>query len=112
MIFLQIESGLTLAALGYMVVFAALLVLYIIFKNLSALINLVTNKQVAAAPTGSDAEQDLSGEVNAAIGTALHLYFNEAHDEDALKLTIARVSKTYSPWSSKIYGVINLNRRY
>ncbi len=50
--------------------------------------------------TGSDAE--------AAIATALYLYFNEMHDEESDVITVKRVSKTYSPWSSKLYSMRNL----
>ena len=53
-----------------------------------------------AAETGSDAE--------AAIATALYLYFNEMHDEESDIITVKRVSKTYSPWSSKLYSMRNL----
>ena len=53
-----------------------------------------------AAETGLDAE--------AAIATALYLYFNEMHDEESDIITVTRVSKTYSPWSSKLYSMRNL----
>ena len=53
-----------------------------------------------SAETGSDAE--------AAIATALYLYFNEMHDEESDIITVKRVSKTYSPWSSKLYSMRNL----
>jgi hypothetical protein len=48
---------------------------------------------------------DINGEVAAAISTALHLYKNEYHDFESTVLTINKVSKTYSPWSSKLYGL-------
>lgn len=43
------------------------------------------------------------GEVYAAISMALHESQNEVHDLEETVLTIARVQRTYSPWSSKIY---------
>ena len=49
---------------------------------------------------GSDTE--------AAIAAALYLYFNEMHDEESDVITVKRVSKTYSPWSSKLYSMRNL----
>ncbi len=55
-------------------------------------------------------EQVLSGELNAAISAAIHLYANEHHDEESAVLTIEKVSRRYSPWSSKIYSVTNLRR--
>ncbi|HRZ77979.1 MAG TPA: hypothetical protein P5248_11465, partial [Bacteroidales bacterium] len=53
------------------------------------------------------AEKDLNipAEVSAAIAMALHLHFNAQHDLESNVVTIKRVSKRYSPWSSKIYGL-------
>jgi hypothetical protein len=47
----------------------------------------------------------MTGEINAAISMALYLYFEELHDEESDVVTIKKVSKRYSPWSSKIYGL-------
>jgi hypothetical protein len=44
----------------------------------------------------------------AAIAMALYLYFNEIHDQESDIITVKRVSKTYSPWSSKLYSMRNL----
>lgn len=44
----------------------------------------------------------------AAIAMALYLYFNEIHDEESDIITVKRVSRTYSPWSSKLYSMRNL----
>jgi len=44
----------------------------------------------------------------AAIAAALYFYFNEMHDEESDIITVKRVSKTYSPWSSKLYSMRNL----
>jgi glutaconyl-CoA/methylmalonyl-CoA decarboxylase subunit delta len=49
----------------------------------------------------------VNGDVNAAIAMALYLHFNEMHDEESNVITIQRISKTYSPWSSKIYNMRN-----
>lgn len=62
-------------------------------------------------PPSPDLVQDrLSGEVNAAIAMALYLYSSEIHDQENPVLTMIRVSRTYSPWSSKIYGLRKLPR--
>jgi hypothetical protein len=56
--------------------------------------------------------EGLTGEEIAAISMALHLYMEEIHDEESGVLTIKQISRTYSPWSSKIYAVRNqFNRR-
>jgi hypothetical protein len=49
--------------------------------------------------------------INAAIALALHQYVNELHDEESNIITIKNAPKQYSPWSSKIYGVMNQPHR-
>ncbi len=46
----------------------------------------------------------------AAISAALHLYFNQVHDVESNVITIKRIERRYSPWSSKIFGLNNLHR--
>ncbi|MGE5431896.1 MAG: hypothetical protein ACM3QX_12520 [Syntrophomonadaceae bacterium] len=45
------------------------------------------------------------GEVYAVIGLALHMYLQDIHDYEKMVLTMQRVMRPYSPWSSKIYGL-------
>jgi hypothetical protein len=54
------------------------------------------------------ARNKLSGEVNAAIAMAIYSYMSELHDVESGVITIRRVSKNYSPWSSKLYNMKNL----
>ncbi|UZR92854.1 OadG family protein [Chondrinema litorale] len=95
--------------IGYSIVFMALVALYLIFDNLPKVLlflnGLFEKKTVEQKPAVSS-KHNLSGAVNAAIATALHLYFDELHDEEITKLTINKVSRNYSPWSSKIYSVM------
>lgn len=57
-------------------------------------------------PISREAENPLKeGEINAAIAAALHLYLAGVHDKENTVLTINKVARTYSPWSSKIYGL-------
>jgi hypothetical protein len=42
-----------------------------------------------------------------AIAMALHLYYDEVHDDESNVITIKRIERRYSPWSSKIYGINN-----
>ena len=62
------------------------------------------SKLLADASSG-EAHEGLSGEVNAAIAMALYLYGNQLHDQEDPIITMTKVSRTYSPWSSKIYGL-------
>lgn len=114
--------GLIMAVMGMSIVFTALLLTYIIFSNTPALFRpafrqkfidgfwRLFKKQEAGMKEPAvmpDSSYELSGEVNAAIAAAIHLYRSELHDFEDTVLTIKKVSRTYSPWSSKIYGVQN-----
>lgn len=95
--------------IGYCVVFFALVSLIFMFKMISKIINYQSKQRLIKAGVEIEStetkEKYLSGEVNAAIGMALILYFNEQHDDESNIITIKRVARTYSPWSSKIYGI-------
>jgi Na+-transporting methylmalonyl-CoA/oxaloacetate decarboxylase gamma subunit len=102
--------GVGMAAVAMSVVFLSLLLLYLVFKNVGKALIVVQNRKshkhdsVAQKPAGVLAG-DTSGEVYAAISAAIHLYNEELHDEENTVLTINKVSRTYSPWSSKIHGL-------
>lgn len=100
--------GFGMALIAMSVVFLALMLLYIVFKNTRRIyaINLkkIFKKNEKFLPEISE-ELDISGEVNAAIAMALHLYISEYHDHEEAVLTIKKVARTYSPWSSKIYSL-------
>ncbi|MFW6371175.1 MAG: OadG family protein [Bacteroidota bacterium] len=100
----------TIFIVGYVIVFAALVVLYFVFYFLAKILKIQTRKKLMRKGKIEIAEEkteDLTGEVNAAISMALHLFFSEDHDEESYISTINRVSRIYSPWSSKIYNVRN-----
>lgn len=106
--FLELDPwGIGMAVIGYLVVFAALLFLYLIFANLTKALNLNMKRTLKKEGKTEDIKEDqsISGEVNAAIAMAIHLYYSEMHDKEDTVLTISKVSRTYSPWSSKIYGL-------
>ena len=100
-------SGLALSAL--IIVFVILVGLFLIYKLLSGLHSLdIRNRIIRKKGIEKAAEistEAISGEVNAAIVMTLYLYQNELHDIENTVLTIKKVSRTYSPWSSKIYGL-------
>lgn len=108
--FSQIDSfAATIALVGYLVVFAALVLLYLVFHYLPSLLKIDLHKMLTGRKDHRMVpEKDkikVTGEVNAAIGMAIFLYINEMHDEESGVLTIKKISKRYSPWSSKIYGL-------
>lgn len=45
------------------------------------------------------------GRVNAVIALALNQYLEDVHDYENTILTIQKIVRPYSPWSSKIYGL-------
>ncbi len=47
----------------------------------------------------------IHGEELAAIALALYRYRNDLHDIESSVITINKVARAYSPWSSKIYGL-------
>ena len=109
----------TLAFVGYVIVFVALITLYFVFQYIPVLLTFITKRELKRKLKKKGLQEEvidditITGEVGAAISTALHLFFNELHDDEKTVLTIRKISKSYSPWSSKIYNVTKgLNRRF
>ena len=101
-------SGVTIAIVGWLIVFAVLALLVIVFTQIPKLIYYNTRKKLRqqdkhTVVTNNDLH--IAGDVSAAISMALYMFFDEMHDEESNVITIKRVRKTYSPWSSKMYGL-------
>ncbi len=99
-------NGIGMASIAMAVVFSSLALLYLIFKTTGSYFQRKARKAKKIALLEGVANKDseeISGEVSAAIAMALHLFQSEIHDEENTVLTIKRVARTYSPWSSKIY---------
>ena len=104
------QYTLVIAIAGYCIVLAALSVMAYFFTRLHTVQDFLTKRRLAVANTDSKDESPkvvMTGEENAAIAAALYLFFSELHDEEKYVMTIRKVSKTYSPWNSKIYGIWN-----
>ncbi|WP_016776919.1 OadG family protein [Anaerophaga thermohalophila] len=101
-----------ITAVGYSVVFTALVLLILVFRLMPKVLNLQMKRKLKRegkyVENHGDEEQYIAGEVNAAIGLALSLYFSEMHDDESKIITIKRVERRYSPWSSKIYNINNV----
>jgi len=100
-------EGVIIAVVGYITVFLALVVLYMVFTYLSKSLNYRARLKLRREGRYAVAEEKqlfIPGDVSAAIGMAIYLY-HELHDEESNVITIKKVSKTYSPWSSKIYAL-------
>lgn len=64
----------------------------------------------AAAPAAK-APASQEEEVAAAISLALSMYLADVHEYESMVLTMQKVMRPYSPWSSKLYG-LRKNPRY
>jgi len=104
----SIEFGITVTLVGFSIVFFSLALLVMVFNRLPKLINMNWKRFFSRDKNKNVPEiedYNIEGNVTAAISLALHLYFNELHDEESNIVTIKKVRKAYSPWSSKIYSV-------
>lgn len=103
-----------LMLVGMGVVFSVLTLLYAVFSNLPRILEIKSTLRKKDKTETSDLtkhhEKQLTGEINAAISMALYMYFEEQHDEEELVLTQEKVSRIYSPWSSKIYSVMQFEK--
>jgi len=97
-------TGAGMVVIAMSVVFAALAILFLFYLAIGkAFHKKKTATKTTEGSQASKTEDQLSGEVNAAIAMALNLFQAEQHDYENTVLTIKKVAKTYSPWSSKIY---------
>jgi len=104
--------GMSISAMG--VVFLVLIVCALAFSSLAYSIKFASKRRQqrkaahSASPIVASSSEEIPGEVMAAISMAIHQLTNDAHDVENTVLTIARTRRTYSPWSSKIYGLRQL----
>ncbi len=108
-----IIESIVVSIVGYLIVFVALVLLYWFFDLLSKILNMRLKDRLRRQGKLSKDEETkdlrVPGDVIAAIGLALYMS-TQLHDDESNVLTIKKVSRTYSPWSSKIYGLRNLPR--
>ena len=106
---------LLVAGIGFGVVFAVLVLLIYIMRVMGWVFTR-QKKAAKAAATGApvaddDHEAITDQEIAAAIITALKLYKSNLHDQESEMITIHRIARAYSPWSSKIHGLTQLPER-
>ena len=103
-------NGFGMTVVAMCIVFSALLLLCLCFYGIGKIGASVSrlNKMRAHGVEKHEVEKGEtvhdSGEEIAAIVMALHDHLN-AHDTENAVLTINKVKRAYSPWSSKIYGL-------
>ena len=105
--------GIGLTAVAVSVVFLALVCIALLIsgsgklianaeeksKNKAAKSN--DNKGIKPVSKGSSSEE----EIIAAIGTAIHLFNDELHDEEETVITIQKVEREWTPWNAKFYNM-------
>lgn len=101
------EEGVIVTIVGLLVIFASLILLYLIFQyvlpwSLEMLHKLKSEGQQSYTSTKTTGESS-TGEEMAAVAAAVYLFIAQTHDEENAILTINKAKKDYSPWSSKIY---------
>ena len=103
--------GMTITAMA--VVFLGLILLYVVFKFVGkTAIQMSTHRAKKAGveniPEKGHVEE---GAILAAIATALYEVTEDVHDIESTVLMIHKVTRRYSPWSSKIYGMREFLRK-
>lgn len=111
-------DGFGMAIIAMSVVFIGLILLYVSFKIVGNIAVKLGKRNAMKAIGITDKveakEKNLgshSGEEAAAIAMALHEFMNDTHDVEDMILTINKVKRTYSPWSSKIYTLRQTPKR-
>jgi hypothetical protein len=97
-----------LVVVGIIVVFTALTLLVVILNRIPLILGFLIRLKSAKfrKPFTQEAkDKKITAQVSVALSAAVYLYLNEIHDKESRVMTIRKVSKTYSPWSSKIYGL-------
>lgn len=113
----QDKNGFGMTIMAMAIVFSALILLSVCFYIISKIGENVSkhNKakaqdiEIKSVDKASRPQHD-SGEEIAAIVMALHEHL-DSHDRENTVLTINKVKRAYSPWSSKIYSMRELPRR-
>ena len=100
-------TGIVLTITNIVVVAIALTLLFFIFKYMGKILMKTAVKKEKAKDSA------ITNDELAVIAIALLKFSETLQDSEEMALTINRVSKAYSPWNSKIYGLrqqINIQR--
>lgn len=108
------SQTLIMSILGYCIVLltlSAMAYLMVRFHSVRDYIRARKLKKETPPVSSAQVKVVMTGEENAAIAAALYLFFSELHDQERYVMTIKKVSRIYSPWSSKFYNIWN-NMKY
>ena len=104
------SNGIGMSISAMSVVFCGLILLFITFKIVGKASVSLSKRNAMKAKGITDKQEakekklgEAPGEIFAAIAMAMHEMQSDVHDVEDTVLTITRVKRSYSPWSSKIY---------
>lgn len=98
--------GITIMSMGIVVIALIILsILFLAFGKISQKLHTQKKMKITGISQDEATTEATSGEAIAAIAAALHEHFNARHDIEDTVLTIRKLKRAYSPWSSKIYGL-------
>lgn len=106
-------NALIVTFLGFTIVFVVLVLLIFIISCFGKLmapkatVTKSTKEVQGETEVRTESREHIPALDSAAIATAIHLYFDDPHDEESGIVTIKTVERRYSPWNSKIYGLNN-----
>ncbi len=100
-------DGWSIAGYSFLVVFLALTVI-VLFFLMTGRISFVLNArkanliQIKKIPKE---KKEMNNDIHAAICMALFIQINDTHDDESGVITLEKIERRYSPWSSKIYNI-------
>ena len=104
------SNGIGMSISAMSVVFCGLILLFIAFKIVGKASVSLSKRNAMKAKGITDKQEakekklgEAPGEIFAVIAMAMHEMQSDVHDVEDTVLTITRVKRSYSPWSSKIY---------
>ncbi len=103
-------NAVTVFIIGFSVVFGALISIYLFFYFLPKIVSFDgKKKKKSESPKNKVSDitnqNNENSEVFTAIAMALHLHFEDMHDEESMILTMDIKDRVNTPWSSKIANI-------
>lgn len=100
-------DGYSIALYSMLVVFFALSIIVIFFLITGKISFALNTKKLNPIEIKKQPfeKTSMSNDVHAAICMALLMHINDTHDDESGIITINKIERRYSPWSSKIYNI-------
>mgnify|MGYP006298526249 CR=1 FL=1 len=105
----NMPGGVSIAIIGILIVFSSLVLLYFFMKLFIYLLEYSREKHEnimkQVSISGRTGKEHVSEEVATAIAMAIRMSREEYHDIEKTIITLNRITRPYSPWSSKIHSI-------